>query len=125
MPFENNRLQGTIPSSIGKCKNLNLLNLSQNNLSGPIPKQLFAISSLSNSLNLALNFFIRSLPSEVGNLVHLAELAISENKLTGEIPSNLSSCTSLEYLYMEGNFFLGVIPASLSTSRGIQVMGLS
>ncbi|XP_050289231.1 receptor kinase-like protein Xa21 [Quercus robur] len=125
MNFENNRLQGTIPSNIGKCKNLNLLDLSQNNLSGPIPKQLFAISSLSTSLNLARNFLIGSLPLEVGNLVHLSELDISENKLSGEIPSSLSSCTSLEYLYMEGNFFQGVIPTSLSTSRGIQVMDLS
>ncbi|XP_023917372.2 receptor kinase-like protein Xa21 isoform X1 [Quercus suber] len=125
MHFENNRLHGTIPSSIGKCKNLNLLDLSQNNLNGPIPKQLFAISTLSISLKLARNFLIGSLPSEVGNLVHLAELDISENKLSGEIPSSLSSCTSLEYLYMEGNFFQGVIPTSLSTSRGIQVMDLS
>ncbi|XP_075667174.1 putative receptor-like protein kinase At3g47110 [Castanea sativa] len=125
MHFENNRLQGTIPSSIGKCKNLNLLNLSQNNLSGPIPKQLFAISTLSTSLNLARNFLIGPLPPEVGNLVHLSELDISENKLSGEIPGSLSSCTSLEYLYMEGNFFRGVIPTSLSTSRGIQVIDLS
>ncbi|KAM3701952.1 hypothetical protein ACJW31_05G213500 [Castanea mollissima] len=125
MDLNNNRLQGTIPSSIGKCKNLNLLNLSQNNLSGPIPKQLFAISTLSTSLNLARNFLIGSLPPEVGNLVHLSELDISENKLSGEIPGSLSSCTSLEYLYMEGNFFRGVIPTSLSTSRGIQVMDLS
>ena len=50
---------------------------------------------------------------------------ISENKLSGEIPSSLSSCTSLEYLYIESNFFQGVIPTSLSTSRGIQVMDLS
>ena len=118
-------MQGTIPSSIGKCKNLNLLNLSQNNLSGPIPKQLFEISSLSISLNLAQNFLIGLLPLEVGNLVHLAELDLSENKLSGEIPRSLSSCTSLEYLYMEGNFFQGVIPTSLSSSRGIQVVDFS
>ncbi|KAK4587654.1 hypothetical protein RGQ29_018887, partial [Quercus rubra] len=115
----------TIPSSIGKCKNLILLDLSQNNLSGTIPKQLFEISSLSISLNLARNFFIGSLPSKVGSLVHLAELDLSENKLSSEIPSRLSSCISLENLYMEGNFFQGIIPTSLSFSRGIQVMDFS
>nr|XP_023923232.1 putative receptor-like protein kinase At3g47110 [Quercus suber] len=125
MHFENNRLQGSIPLSIGKCKSFNLLNLSQNNLSGTIPKQVLAISSFSISLNLARNFFIGSLPSEVGSLVHLTELDLSENKLSGEIPSSLSSCTSIENLYMEGNFFQGIIPTSLSSSRSIQVMDFS
>ncbi|XP_050257230.1 probable LRR receptor-like serine/threonine-protein kinase At3g47570 [Quercus robur] len=121
----NNKLQGTIPSSIENCQNLLLLDLSQNNLTGIIPKQLFAVSMLSIRLSLAQNFFLGSLPSEVGNLVHLYELDLSENKLSGKIPSSLASCTSLEYLYLEGNLFQGEIPTSLSSLRGIQVMDLS
>ncbi|XP_050257675.1 receptor kinase-like protein Xa21 [Quercus robur] len=121
----NNKLQGTIPSSIENCQNLLLLDLSQNNLTGIIPKQLFAVSMLSIGLGLAQNFFLGSLPSEVGNLVHLYELDLSKNKLSGKIPSSLASCTSLEYLYLEGNLFQGEIPTSLSSSRGIQVMDLS
>uniref|UniRef100_A0A7N2MS37 non-specific serine/threonine protein kinase n=1 Tax=Quercus lobata TaxID=97700 RepID=A0A7N2MS37_QUELO len=120
-----NKLQGTIPSSIENCQNLLLLDLSQNNLTGIIPKQLFAVSMLSIRLSLAQNFFLGSLPSEVGNLVHLYRLDLSENKLSGKIPSSLASCTSLEYLYLEGNLFQGEIPTSLSSSRGIQVMDLS
>ncbi|XP_023924757.1 receptor kinase-like protein Xa21 [Quercus suber] len=123
--LDNNRLEGTIPSSIENCQNLLLLNLYQNNLSGTLPKQLFGISSLSISLNLARNFFIGLLPSEIGNLVHLVELDLSENNLSSKIPSSLGSCTSLEYLYMEGNFFQGAIPTYLSSLRGIQVMDLS
>ncbi|KAL4632597.1 hypothetical protein ACB092_04G063000 [Castanea dentata] len=112
--LDNNILQGTIPP-----------NLSQNNLTGTIPKQLFAISMLSISLSLAQNFFVGSLPSEVGNLVHLSVLNLSENKLSGKIPSSLGFCTSLEYLYVEGNLFQGEIPTSLSSLSGIQVMDLS
>ncbi|XP_030938744.1 probable LRR receptor-like serine/threonine-protein kinase At3g47570 [Quercus lobata] len=121
----NNKLQGTIPSSIENCQNLLLLDLSQNNLTGIIPKQLFAVSMLSIRLSLAQNFFLGSLPFEVGNLVHLYKLDLSENKLFGKIPSSLASCTSLEYLYLEGNLFQGEIPTSLSSSRGIEVMDLS
>ena len=121
----NNKLQGTIPSSIENCQNLLLLDLSQNNLTGIIPKQLFAVSMLSIRLSLAQNFFVGSLPFEVGNFIHLKELDLSENKLSGKIPSSLASCTSLEYLYVEGNLFQGEIPTSLSSSRGIQVMDLS
>ena len=125
MSIDNNKLQGTIPSSIGNCQNLLLLNLSENNLTGTIPKQLFAISMLSISLNLAQNSFVGSVPSEVGNLVHLVELVLSDNKLSGEIPSNLGHCTSLQYLYMNGNFFQGVIPTPLSSLRGVEDLDLS
>nr|XP_023900157.1 receptor kinase-like protein Xa21 [Quercus suber] len=123
--LDNNKLQGTIPSSIENCQNLLLLNLSQNNLTGIIPMQLFAISMLSIGLYLGQNFFVGSLPFEVGNFIHLKELDLSENKLSGKIPSSLASCTSLEYLYLEGNLFQGEIPTSLSSLRGIQVMDLS
>ena len=58
-------------------------------------------------------------------LVHLAVLNLSENKLSGKIPNSLGFCTSLEYLYVEGNLFQGEIPTSLSSLRGIQVMDLS
>nr|XP_023892073.1 probable LRR receptor-like serine/threonine-protein kinase At3g47570 [Quercus suber] len=125
LSLASNKFQGTIPPSIENCQNLLLLDLSQNNLSGIIPKQLFAVSILSIRLSLAQNFFVGSLPSKVGNLVHLNNLDLSENKLSGKIPSSLASCTSLEYLYLEGNLFQGEIPTSLSSSRGIQVMDLS
>ncbi|KAL4632600.1 hypothetical protein ACB092_04G063300, partial [Castanea dentata] len=123
--LDNNILQGSIPPSIENYQYLLLLDLSQNNLTSTIPKQLFAISMLSIGLSLAQNFFVGSLPSEVGNLVHLEVLNLSENKLSGKIPSSLSSCTSLEYLYVEGNLFQGEIPTSLSSLSGIQVMDLS
>ncbi|XP_065635427.1 receptor kinase-like protein Xa21 [Quercus suber] len=120
-----NKLQGTIPPSIENCQNLLLLDLSKNNLGGIIPKQIFAISTLSIGLYLGQNFFVGSLPFEVGNFVHLNELDLSENKLSSKIPSSLGSCTSLEYLRVEGNLFQGEIPTFLSSMSGIQVMDLS
>ena len=99
-------------AQLQNCQNLLELDLLQNNLSGIIPKQLFAISTLSIGLYLGQNFFMGSLPSEVGNFVHLKELDLSENKLSGKIPSSLGSCTSLEYLQVEGNLFQGEISTS-------------
>ncbi|XP_028109600.1 probable LRR receptor-like serine/threonine-protein kinase At3g47570 isoform X1 [Camellia sinensis] len=116
----NNRLEGTIPSSLGSCQQLLLLELDQNNLNGTIPRQLFDLSTLSISLNLARNHLSGLIPIELGNLKNLAQLDLSENQLSGEIPSSLGSCTSLEYLYLEGNFFQGSIPSSLSSLKGIQ-----
>ncbi|KAL7253364.1 hypothetical protein ACSBR1_007819 [Camellia fascicularis] len=121
----NNRLEGTIPSSLGSCQQLLLLELDQNNLNGTIPRQLFDLSTLSISLNLARNHLSGLIPIQLGNLKNLAQLDLSENQLSGEIPSSLGSCTSLEYLYLEGNFFQGSIPSSLSSLKGIQNFDLS
>lgn len=56
--LEYDRLEGTIPPSLGNCKNLLSLNFAQNNLSGTIPKQLVRVSflSISNDSPLCSNF---------------------------------------------------------------------
>ena len=65
-----------------------------------------------------------SLSIEVGNLKGLSTLAIFYNKLYGEIPRSLDNCLSLEYLYMESNFFEGAFPP-LSSLRGMLEMDIS
>ncbi|KAJ9184148.1 hypothetical protein P3X46_007918 [Hevea brasiliensis] len=120
-----NNLLGSIPPSLGKCQNLLSFTLNQNNLSGPIPREVVSISSLAIYMNLSQNYLTGSLPTEVGILKNLGIFDVSYNMLSGEIPSTLGSCTSLEYLYMQGNFFQGVIPASLSSLKGLQVLDFS
>ncbi|XP_058109171.1 probable LRR receptor-like serine/threonine-protein kinase At3g47570 isoform X1 [Magnolia sinica] len=123
--LQENSLSGNIPPSLGNCQKLIALNLSQNNLNGTIPEQLFSLSSLSISLNLARNFLIGSLHMKVGSLKNIGELDVSENKLSGEIPGTLGGCQSLERLYMEGNAFQGTIPQSLNTMRGLRELDFS
>ncbi|XP_047327791.1 probable LRR receptor-like serine/threonine-protein kinase At3g47570 [Impatiens glandulifera] len=120
-----NRFEGTIPSSLGNCQQLTWLYIQDNNLSGTIPKELFGIPSLSITLSLARNRLFGSLPDEVGKLVHLAQIDVSDNELSGEIPRSIGSCTSLQNLYLQGNFFRGSIPSSLASLKGIQNLDLS
>ena len=61
------------------------MDLSANNLSGPIP-------------------------SELGNLTALEELDLGPNDLSGPIPSELGNLTALRYLYLYGNALSGPIP---------------
>ncbi|XP_028053757.1 putative receptor-like protein kinase At3g47110 [Camellia sinensis] len=110
LSFDNNKLSGKIPNSIGNLSLLTELYLTGNIIEGTIP-------STQNRL-------FGSLPTEVGNLKNLKELDISENGLSGEIPSSLGSCTSLENLYLQENFFQGSI-LSLETLRGIADFDLS
>ncbi|XP_010068230.2 putative receptor-like protein kinase At3g47110 [Eucalyptus grandis] len=119
-----NNLSGSIPSSLGNCQNLLLLDLSINDLSGTIPPEIVGLSSLSISLDLSQNNLIGSLPREVGNLKNLGELCLNRNKLSQQIPSSIDSCTSMERLYIQDNFFEGPLP-SMSSMRGLQVLNVS
>ncbi|CAN1187567.1 Probable LRR receptor-like serine/threonine-protein kinase At3g47570 [Linum perenne] len=95
--ISSNHLQGQIPVSIGNCKELLMLHLARNNLSGVIPSQLMSLASLSRFLGLEHNKFSGSIPVEV----------------------------TLEYLQLQGNLLQGIIPSTLSSLRGIQVLDLS
>jgi hypothetical protein len=66
-----NKFEGSIPPSLGNCRNLLQLNLSRNNLNGTIPKQVIGLSSLSISLVMSHNSLTGTLPFEVGLLMNL------------------------------------------------------
>ncbi|KAL4621035.1 hypothetical protein ACB092_06G199000 [Castanea dentata] len=119
------QLEGSIPPSLGNCPNLQILNISQNNLSGFIPPQLIGLSSLSILLDLSHNSFTGKLPFEVSNLKNINQLDISENNLSGEIPSSIGNCLSLEYLSLQGNSFEGSLPSSMAFLKGLKLLDVS
>ncbi|XP_039169420.1 probable LRR receptor-like serine/threonine-protein kinase At3g47570 [Eucalyptus grandis] len=106
-------------------QSLDLLDLSNNNLSGVIPPQLIRHLSLAIILDLSQNHLTGVLPTEVGNLGNLTVLDISDNLLVGEIPSSLGDCIALTSLRMGGNFFHGSIPQSIRLLGGIEELDLS
>ncbi|KAL4621033.1 hypothetical protein ACB092_06G198900 [Castanea dentata] len=114
-----------MPPSLAKCPNLQILDISQNNLSGFIPPQLIGLSSLSILLDLSHNSFTGKLPFEVGNLKNINQLDISENNLSGEIPRSIGNCLSLEYLSLQGNSFEGSLPSSMAFLKGLKLLDVS
>ncbi|KAK4403380.1 putative receptor-like protein kinase [Sesamum angolense] len=123
--LDGNTLDTNIPSSLANCQQLQLLNLSDNDLSGPVPIQIFTLSSLTVTFNLARNFLSGTLPLDVGNFVNLKELDLSDNELSGSIPHSLGRCLSLEHVYLQCNSLNGSIPSSLSSLKGLQDLDLS
>ncbi|KAF7109870.1 hypothetical protein CFC21_110064 [Triticum aestivum] len=119
-----NVLTGSIPSSLGSCP-FETLSLQFNQLVGPIPKEIFLISTLSVSMELQGNKLTGTIPSEVSNVVHLGSLDVSDNRITGLVPASLAQCGSLQYLSMEGNLLQGTIPASISQMKGLLVLDVS
>ncbi|KAM7481721.1 hypothetical protein LguiB_006304 [Lonicera macranthoides] len=115
-------------SSLGNCTNLQVLELGDNQLEGAIlykignfSTQLFYFSILNNHVYGSIPLWICDL---VGELINLSIFDAFENKLSGEIPKSLGSCTKLENIYLD-NFFQGLIPPSLSSLKGIQVVDFS
>uniref|UniRef100_A0A0D9VDR1 Receptor kinase-like protein Xa21 n=1 Tax=Leersia perrieri TaxID=77586 RepID=A0A0D9VDR1_9ORYZ len=119
-----NVLSGAIPSTLSNCP-LEMLDLSYNNLSGPIPKEVFLISKISSFMYLAHNKLTGNIPSDVGTLKNLGELDLSDNMISGKIPTNIGECQSLQYLNLSGNFLEGTIAPSLEQLRGLLVLDLS
>lgn len=82
-------LTGTIATKIGDLIHLSFLNLSGNNLFGPIPSDLMKCQNHSCII-----------PAPLGELRQLQLLYLKDNKLTGSIAPSLGKCSSLTDLLL-------------------------
>ncbi|XP_027357429.1 receptor-like protein EIX2 [Abrus precatorius] len=89
---------------------LRSIDLSCNNLTGEIPKEVGYLVGLV-SLNLSRNNLCGEIPSGLGNLSSLESLDLSRNHLFGRIPSSLSQIDSLGKLNLSHNSLSGRIPS--------------
>ncbi|XP_065035176.1 receptor-like protein EIX2 [Musa acuminata AAA Group] len=86
LDLSNNSLTGEIPKGIGDLAELNNLNLSRNHLQGKIPREIGGMKSLE-SLDLSINDLSGSIPESLSALYFLSYLNLSYNNLSGLIPS--------------------------------------
>ncbi len=99
------------------------LDLTENQLSGPIPPELANLAGLE-ALNLRINRLSGPIPEELGNLANLETLNLRENQLSGPIPPELGNLTNLEELWLYDNELSGPIPADLGNLSNLQILGL-
>ena len=78
------------------------LDLSYNNLVGPIPSELGSLSQLSD-LALDNNKLTGAVPPELGSLAELRVLDLSNNRLTDAIPGSFLGLKRLEQFYVSTN----------------------
>jgi hypothetical protein len=95
-------------------------------LTGPIPPQLCAITSLRR-LCICRCSITGPIPAAIGQLVGLEELQLFGNRLTGSIPDSLSQLVRLKLLslgeYTGGNdFSVGPLPACLGHLTGLEAL---
>ncbi|TXG61931.1 hypothetical protein EZV62_013294 [Acer yangbiense] len=146
-----NHFDGRIPSSIGDMKELSLLDLSYNKLSGGIPEHLakscinlrylvLSNNSLEGQIFSAANFnlkylmrlqldgnqFIGKIPECLSNSSgYMTGLYLSDNRLSGRIPSWLGNMSELVDLIMPNNHLEGPIPPEFCQLQNLQVLNLA
>ncbi|KAG7012569.1 putative LRR receptor-like serine/threonine-protein kinase [Cucurbita argyrosperma subsp. argyrosperma] len=112
--LDNNLLRGTVKFSLpspGRT-NLNVLDLSHNQLGGYFPDEFVSLTDVT-LLNIAGNNFSGSLPTSMSDLSALISLDISQNHFTGPLPSNLSS--NIRNFNVSFNDLSGLVPENLET----------
>ncbi|KAL4654003.1 hypothetical protein ACB092_01G346800 [Castanea dentata] len=119
-----NSLTGKIPSSYGGLESLQRLRLGDNKIEGFIPKQLCKLKNLGE-LILSNNSLFGSIPNCIGNLNLLQTLYLSHNRLTSSIPLNLWSLKNLIFLDLSLNSLVGSLSTNMTKLVVIVDMDLS
>ncbi|XVF37484.1 hypothetical protein REPUB_Repub20aG0012100 [Reevesia pubescens] len=115
----NMSLKGQFPRGIENCRNLTGLDLSNNELSGPIPSNISSIFHYGTSLDLSSNRFSGNIPKQISNCNFLNLLKLDNNQLTGLIPPELARLSRVKAFTIANNKLFGPVPnfaVSLSES---------
>jgi Leucine-rich repeat (LRR) protein len=119
-----NNLVGTLPEEMGNLKNLKILELKMNQISGTIPASIWDLTDLT-WLSLRSNQLIGTIPAEIGNLTNLKVLYLFENQLEGSIPAGIGELVQLQELHLARNQLTGTIPSELGNLRDLTILILS
>ncbi|XP_022738738.1 probable LRR receptor-like serine/threonine-protein kinase At3g47570 isoform X2 [Durio zibethinus] len=131
LDLTDNFFTGSIPNSIGNLRNLQKLELAQNNLTSEssMVESNFISSLTQNShlrrIVLSGNPLGSILPMSVGNLSAFLEyFLVSDCKLKGFIPAELGNLSSLIALELGKNELTGIIPNTIGKLQKLQGLHL-
>ncbi len=113
-----NKVEGTIPASVGNLKNLENLHLYDGNLTGTIPVELVNLARLK-SLVLKNNQLTGAVPASLGQLNNLQTLNLSANRLT-QIEAGAWNNSQLYDLALNDNLIEGNLPVSFKNFTALQ-----
>ena len=119
-----NDLDGPLPDTLAALSALQVLNLAENRLSGPLPTSLGQLTQLT-TLDLHGNALSGPLLADLGGLAALTTLDLHNNALTGAIPSLWRRLTALRSLDLRANHLDGYLPQELGALTALERLDLS
>lgn len=107
LAFEDNGLSGSIPSEVGALSSLKTLRLERGKLSGSLPATLGDLANLEK-LDLDYNNLWGTLPSTFQHLTNLKLVDLNSNDLSGSIDV-LAGLPNLFFIQLQSNYFSGTV----------------
>ncbi|KAG6548425.1 hypothetical protein Mapa_009912 [Marchantia paleacea] len=114
LDLSNNNFNGSLPKSLALVVTLRALNVGNNFLSGQLPA--FQLKSLKNleSISLRSNAFNGSLSALVNALDNpVSDMDLSFNNFTGSIPMEIRELKNLKSLDLSGNSLSGTLDSEI------------
>ncbi|KAL2626829.1 hypothetical protein AAZX31_07G146200 [Glycine max] len=111
--------------SLINCSQLEILDIGDNNFGGPFPSFVGNYSITLTQLIVGRNHFFGKIPMELGNLVNLITLAMEKNFLTGIIPTTFGKLQKMQLLSLGVNKLIGEIPSSIGNLSQLYYLELS
>ncbi|OAY85911.1 putative LRR receptor-like serine/threonine-protein kinase IRK, partial [Ananas comosus] len=137
--LRSNMFSGGIPEQIAQLGSLQVLDLSSNNLSRPLPRSFGNFSwkalkegrtdrinniSAYNSVSISLDIKGEKLP--ILKILYLFEsIDLSNNNLSGEIPDEITDLQTLQYLKLSRNNLIGHIPEKIREIQSLKSLDLA
>ncbi|XP_022883104.1 probable leucine-rich repeat receptor-like protein kinase At1g35710 [Olea europaea var. sylvestris] len=121
-----NQLDGPVPGTLLKLHFLEELNLKGNLLHGGVDKPLGNLSHL-RSLDISFNKLNVPLPhlfENISEIISLRRIDLSQNHLVGSLP-DITRFSSLKKLYLSNNHLDGLHPQSLHQPSSLESLDLS
>ncbi|KAM4110291.1 hypothetical protein ACB094_03G184000 [Castanea mollissima] len=119
-----NKLTGSIPPVICKVHALEVLDVSNNQLTGQIPQCLLNLSNSLVVLDMKNNRFQGNLPETFKNGCSLVTLDLNHNQIHGKIPQSLVKCRMLEVLNLGNNKLNDTFPFWLESLSELKILVL-
>ncbi|KAG2722069.1 hypothetical protein I3760_02G112500 [Carya illinoinensis] len=118
----NNKMTGEIPDLICNLSLINILDLSSNNLSGPLPQCLGNLSDSLTIVDVQDNNFHGTIPRIRGEGKELKLIDFSQNHLQGRVPRSLANCTKLEVVNLGNNQIHDIFPSWLGILPELRIL---
>ena len=108
-----NKMAGEVKLQAWRAPVLEVMSLSRNHFSGPLPEALFQLTSLKQLLLVDADFR-GEIPKELHRLSNLQVVGLQGNYFCGTIPEALCDLPQASALLLADNLLEGVVPSCLS-----------